>query len=93
MQWKAFLKLLGQTTWSLRPDGEIIRDVPGYGYMCPYLYVRDELNALGTGDKRTPIKRGGRTVKREIFDAADNYSGHNRAIRRDLLKACGLETR
>lgn len=81
--YKGFLGRLSRTprNWVLMEKGEIRF---GAGVNCPTTYLnrkRPIINAATTEDFNTP----------DIWAAADNESGHNPSIRKDLLKACGLK--
>lgn len=54
----------------------------GEPWICPWLAV------VRYGDSISKLTR---SENRAIFGAADNKPGHDPAIRRDLLKACGLK--
>jgi len=88
MTWKAFLADLKGVKWTLWNGEEIVR--VDQGTTCPWLHVaHDEADTIKTTDVFT--RKGRRAITAQaIWDAADNKSGHDAQIRKDLLKACGL---
>lgn len=86
MTYRKFLAALkDHGPWMLNGAGEIVQErAPIF---CPWLAVE-----MPRGTHR--LARGKKGVGAEtIWDAADGVLGHTKAIRRDLLRACGLKER
>ena len=83
---EAFLALLKATprSWSLheRTEAGVHRGAIYFdgGRSCPYIQVDNQFGVLSDND-----------IARTIWEAADNFPGHNPEIRKRLLEACDLK--
>ena len=71
-----FLKALPRRGWVLKPGGKIRRADTDH---CPDIFV-----FIARGRKETLRN------PEQVWKAADNARGHDEALRRKLLVACGL---
>ena len=83
MTYEAFLAAVKKKgPWAFR-QGEIVQERSAV--TCPWLA------AGARNDEFTSVKHKRSITRTDIFLAADNSPKHEVFIRRDLLKACGLE--
>jgi hypothetical protein len=83
MTFGEFLKLLPKTKWTLTDRGEIVCK----GEDCPFLFVSGLIGVR----RHDLVTLEMLHHRRKLFAAADNDEGHDPAIRRRLLEACGLK--
>lgn len=81
MTLEKFLSLLPNTGWILTETNNIVRQDDRS--CCPWIYVYQLPGVHGRPGKTSDGAKA-------IFAAADGKPHHNRALRRRLLKACGL---
>lgn len=84
MTFAEFLERLPKDGWDIRDYGRIRRWDDDS--TCPFLYVAAQ---RGVGSVQN-FDRTNTLARQHVFFAADNYPGHNPAIRQRLLEACGL---
>ena len=88
MTYKAFLAAVKKAgPWTFWKSGNAKQIVLARNEMtCPWLAVRPTY-----GPEAQLSRRGASPVRAQmVWDAADERPRHNKAIRRDLLRACGL---
>lgn len=94
MSYDEFLERLRNTprTWRLYQAGQLRIDTP-WLTSCPITATAHQPALYNVADLHSCAKRLGLSheLMLAITRAGDNTPGHDPAIRRDLLRACGLD--